>query len=154
MKPTAASWVLIKSKFFCQKKFLRLIECSNFMAALQDFCHWRLCLQNNQQDTEWDYPVGGLDRNGTFFTMWMDENWENSWVGCFHLNSLDLIIKDTWHFGNIRYKLTDASILWSGDWSWGSIPHFSSYLAKYSSWLLCIIKASLYNKKRSENDLF
>lgn len=61
--------------------------------------------------------------------------------GVSHLNSLDPIIKNTWDFWNVRHKRTDASILCS---SGGSIPHFSNYLAKRSSWPLCmsvIIKA-------------
>lgn len=53
------------------------------------------------------------------------------------LNSLGPIIKDTWEFWNVRHKWTDASILWS---SWGSIPHFSNYLARHSSWPLCMSK--------------
>lgn len=82
IEPTAAPWVLTKPKYFCQKKFLRLIECSNLKAALQDFCHWRLCLQTNQQNAEWDYPVGGLDEKKHILYS-VDESWENSGVGCF-----------------------------------------------------------------------
>lgn len=81
-KPTAAPWVLIKPKYFCQKKFLRLIECSNLKATLQDFCHWRLYLQTNQQNVEWDYSVGGLDEEKHILYC-VDESWKNSGVGCF-----------------------------------------------------------------------
>lgn len=79
-------------------------------------------------------------RKSTFFTVQMKVEKTFEW-GVSHLNSLDPIIKDTWEFWNVRHKWTDASILWS---SGGSIPHFSNYLAKPSSWPLCmsrIIKA-------------